>query len=79
MNGKPGDDPASDILHHGKVVFSAEIDGQVRQLATLMDLRPLQEFLSSLSGLATDEVGRAVQDKLAASLAEAKRRGWEVL
>jgi hypothetical protein len=78
MNGRPGDDPATDILHHGLSVYSPEIDDLVRQLGRLMDFRLLQEFLHSLSGLPLGEVDRRVKGQVSRLSAEGKRRGWEV-
>ena len=48
MNGKPGDDPAIDIIHHGLSIYSPEVDGFVRELAELMEFRSLQGLLYSL-------------------------------
>lgn len=33
VNGKEGDHPLTDIIDHGLDIFSAEIDGKVRDLA----------------------------------------------
>jgi len=78
MNGRPGDDPATDILHHGRQVYSPEIDDLVRQLGRLMEFRKLQEFLMSLSGLPVAEIGRRVKDRVAQLTSEGRERGWEV-
>ena len=78
MNGKPGDDPATDILHHGLQVYTPEIDELVRQLAKLMEFRRLQEFLNSVSRLPVAEIGRQVEDRVAQLRSEGKSRGWEV-
>jgi len=78
MNGRPGDDPATDILHHERPVYSAEIDDLVRQLGKLMEFRRLQDFLNSLSGVPIPDLGRRVKDQLSQLRSEAKRRGWDV-
>jgi len=78
MNGTPGDDPATDILHHGLPVYSPEIDDLVRQLGRLMEFRRLQEFLNSLSGLPLADIGRRVKEQVLELISEGKRRGWEV-
>ena len=78
MNGKPGDDPATDILRYGLTVYSPEIDDLVRQLGTLMEFRRLQEFLDSLSGLPAAEFGRSVKERVAQLNSEAKQCGWEI-
>lgn len=78
MNGKPGDDPALDIVHYGLSVYSAEVDGLVRELAKLMEFRRLQDLLGSLSGLSVAELGVALKEKLATLRDEARARGWEI-
>lgn len=78
MNGKPGDDPATDILHHGLPVYSPEIDALVRRLGKLMEFRRLQDFLDTLSGLPITDLGLKVKDQVSQLESEAKRRGWEV-
>ena len=78
MNGKPGDDPATDILRYGLPVYSPEIDDLVRRLGKLMEFRRLQDFLDSLSGLPITDLGRKVKDQVSQLESEGKRRGWEV-
>lgn len=78
MNGKPGDDPALDIVHYGLSVYSAEVDGLVRELAKLMEFRRLQDLLDSLSALSVAELSVALKEKVAKLKDEARARGWEV-
>jgi len=78
MNGKPGDDPAIDIFHHGLSVYSPEVDTLVRELAKLMEFRRLQELLYSLAGLSVEELNAKLKEKLHILKDEAKLRGWEV-
>ena len=78
MNGKPGDDPAFDILQLGLPVYSPEIDANVRKLAKLMDLRRLQDFLYSLAGLPVLEIGAKVEQQLSTLMQEGHDRGWEI-
>jgi hypothetical protein len=78
MNGKPGDDPAIDIIHHGRSVYSPEVDGLVRELAKLMDFRKLQELLYSFAGLPVAEVGAKLRETVARLKREARARGWEI-
>jgi hypothetical protein len=34
-NGRPGDHPVYDIVHHGMTVFGSEIDGRVRAISRI--------------------------------------------
>ena len=34
-NGRPGDHPLTDVLHHGLSVFGDEADGLIREIAAL--------------------------------------------
>jgi hypothetical protein len=77
MNGKQGDDPATDILLHGRAVFSPETDALVRELGKLMELRRVQELLRSHAKLAPEALGNALRAELTRLRAEAKSRGWE--
>jgi hypothetical protein len=78
MNGKPGDDPALDIVHHGLLVYSPEVDGLVRELAELMDFRRLQDLLQSLAGLSTAALGAKLHEIARTLKTEGRARGWEV-
>ena len=78
MNGKPGDDPAIDIIRHGRSVYSPEVDALVRELAMLMEFRKLQDLLHSLAALSVDELGVKLKETVRALKLEARARGWEV-
>ena len=78
MNGKPGDDPAVDIVQYGRSVYSPEIDDLVRQLANLMDFRRLQDLLQSQEGLSNAALGATLLGILRTLKAEGRARGWEV-
>jgi len=78
LNGKPGDDPATDIILHGRTLFSPDIDAEIRELGKLMDFRQLQEFTDSLRHLPIAEIGRAVSEHVARLRSEATTRGWEM-
>jgi hypothetical protein len=36
-NGRPGDYPYTDIVHHGEAVYSGAVDDLVRKVAELND------------------------------------------
>jgi hypothetical protein len=78
MNGKPGDDPATDIVHHGRPVYSPQVDSMVRDLAKLMEFRRLQHFLDSLAGLSQPDVAMKVGEQLIALRKDGHERGWEI-
>jgi len=78
MNGKPGDDPALDIVKHGVSVYSTEVDALVRELAKFMDFRRLQDLLHSRAGLSVEHLRIELQKKVRALRAEAHDRGWEI-
>jgi hypothetical protein len=49
-NGKPGDHPFTDIVHHGRPIYSATADALVREIAKLADdktRRHLEDLLMS--------------------------------
>ncbi len=78
MNGKPGDDPATDIVRYERAVYSPEVDAIVRELAELMDFRRLQDLLRSLAGLSVETVGMELKEIVETLRAEGRARGWEV-
>jgi hypothetical protein len=78
MNGKPGDDPAIDIVHHGLSVYSTEVDGLVLELAKLMELRRLQDLLGSLTALSLDELRVRLEEIVQTLTRDAQARGWEI-
>jgi hypothetical protein len=78
MNGKPGDDPALDIVKYGLPVYSPEVDSLVRELAKLVELRRLQDLLSELSALPVEELGDKLRETVRELKEDARARGWEV-
>lgn len=78
MNGKHGDDPATDILKHGRAVYSPEADALVRELSKLLELRRMQELLRTHAKLAPAELASELRTELTRLRAEAKSRGWDV-
>lgn len=78
MNGKPGDDPALDIVKYGLSVYSPEVDSLVRELANLMEFRRLQDLLHELSALPVEELGGRLKEAVRKLKEDARARGWEV-
>lgn len=78
MNGKPGDDPITDIVKWKRLVFSKRADELITEIVELgaeQELKgtfnlfhppPLDSFEISL---------RAMRDRV---LSDRKKRGWEV-
>ena len=74
MNGRPGDDPATNIVHNGLSVYSPEADQLVRELAKLPEFRRLQELLGQFVGLSAVEVRLKLDSSLRRFKSEA--RAW---
>ena len=84
-NGKVGDHPYTDIMIHGREIYSAQVRALVREIASLADektrheladmlMRDFNEFASpDLPKL--EHVLTTMRDRL---LAEARERGYEV-
>lgn len=49
-NGKVGDDPYTDIVVHGREVYSLRADALVREVAALADDRTQRELAGRLMG-----------------------------
>lgn len=47
-NGKVGDHPYTDILFHGREVYSPKADGLIREIASLADDRTRRELQDRL-------------------------------
>ena len=85
MNGKVGDHPYTDIVHHGRTVYSAKADALIREVAALADdrtRRALEDRLMSEFNAHLDpDVDRLelvlteLRDRLKR---EAKERGLEI-
>ncbi len=43
-NGRPGDHPLTDILHHHIAVYSKEIDDLIRKISRLCSTRELDQW-----------------------------------
>jgi hypothetical protein len=83
-NGKPGDHPFTDIVHHLRPVYSAAADDLVREIAKLADdktRRELEDLLMSKYNEyfkpnvpELERILTALRDRL---LGEARARGFE--
>ncbi|MFC4405402.1 hypothetical protein [Haloarchaeobius iranensis] len=68
-NGKPGDSPYTDIVTHGRDVYSTEVDDLIRDLDSLGAAIDVHDVLNEYAlDPAEDEL-----DALAADLRELKR------
>lgn len=84
-NGTIGDHPFTDIVYHGKTVYSAKASALVREVASLADektRRGLADLLftkysehSSPNVTELEQVLTELRDKL---LADARARGFEI-
>ena len=84
-NGKIGDHPYTDIVIHGRDVYSAKADGLVREVAALGDERTRRELADRLMSefneyLKPDvrKLERVLTELRERLLREAKDRGLEV-
>jgi hypothetical protein len=85
MNGKVGDHPYTDIVNHGREVYSVNADALVREIAALADDRTRRELADRLlrefnayRDPNVDELERVLtvlRDRLKR---EAKQRGFEI-
>ena len=64
-NGKPGDHPLTDLLVHGRPVFSEVIDELIRQLAEHVSRDALDELVPWMSPPPMAEFERLLRDHLA--------------
>jgi hypothetical protein len=84
-NGKVGDHPYTDIVIHGREVYSAKADALIREVAALADDRTRRELadrlISEFNEYRNPDVGRLervlteMHDRLKR---EAQDRGFEV-
>ena len=83
-NGKPGDHPLTDILIHGKRVYSDTADDLVREIVKLSS-RAERDQLANLLFLEYNDFGspdvadleRRLKEMHAELVSRAKARGWE--
>jgi hypothetical protein len=83
-NGKPGDHPYTDIVHHGRRVYSATVDRLVREVAELSDERGRHELADMLLSEYNDllkpdlaKLERVLSERRDQLRNEARNRGWE--
>ena len=84
-NGKTGDHPYTDVVIHGREVYSAKADALIRELATLADdgtRRALQDrLLSEFNEYHNPDVSRlerVLSEMRDRFKREARDRGFEV-
>ena len=77
-NGTIGDDPVSDILDHGRVVYGDEVDGLVRELAELLPRYRLWDALEWPTPPAPADFSARLRDIVARLREQARAAGWEV-
>ncbi len=84
-NGKPGDHPYTDIVHHRKDIYSVRAAGLVREIAKLGDestRRDLGDMLmqdyNEFYNPDVAELERVLTDWRDRLLVEAKERGYEI-
>ena len=83
-NGKPGDHPYTDIVVHGRRVYSKAIDRLVREVAELSDERGRRELGDMLlfeynqySKPDLAKLARVLSERREQLRKEATERGWE--
>jgi hypothetical protein len=83
-NGKPGDHPYTDIMVHGRRVYSKAIDRLVREVAELSDERSRRELgdillfeYNEFSKPDLAKLERVLSERLDQLRREATERGWE--
>jgi len=77
MNGKIGDHPLNDILDHGEIRFSPDIDNLVRQLAGLVPRYRLIEMFDWLNPPPLSDLKTQLQAEVDRLTLDARERGWE--
>jgi hypothetical protein len=80
-NGRPGDHPLTDIVHHGRTLFGGEADGLVREIAALGGTAELgrEPWIWSPPPLAESRVEqlRQLRDRLRGEQRPSGRAGGE--
>ena len=76
-NGKPGDNPITDLMIHRIAVFGEPLDTQLRQLGELMSYKRLCEWYQSHWTTPADQLQPIVSAKLEELRRDARERGWE--
>ena len=83
-NGKPGDHPYTDIIVHGRRVYSKAIDRLVREVAELSDERGQRELgdmllfeYNEFSKPDLPKLERVLSERRDLLRREATERGWE--
>jgi hypothetical protein len=77
MNGRPGDDPIVDLLHHGLAPYGDPIDTNLRQIAKLLSYPRLQDWFEPFGDLSRGQLTPIVAHKLDDLRRKTEERGWE--
>jgi hypothetical protein len=84
-NGTIGDHPFTDIVSHGKTVYSAKASALVREIVSLADEKTRRELADLLfskysvhSSPNVTELERVLTEQRDKLLADAKARGFEI-
>jgi hypothetical protein len=78
VNGKPGDNPLTDILIHRLTVFSPEIDSLIKDIVALGGETELETKFNLFSPPPPVEFEKELKTLLSNLKQQAKERGWEV-
>jgi hypothetical protein len=76
-NGKPGDDPISDIVEHKLPRFSPQIDELVRRLARVTSPDDLRKMFDWFEPPPLPEFEQQLRARVERLELEARDRGWE--
>jgi hypothetical protein len=77
-NGKPGDDPITDIVEHKLLRFSPQIDELVRRLARVTSPDDLRKMFDWFQPPPLPEFERQLRARVERLEPEARKRGWEI-
>ena len=76
-NGKHGDHPITDILHHDLSVFTPDIDNLIKEISNYISFHKLCDMLDWLSPPPNHDLQQQLTKKLAELQQDAIDRGWE--
>jgi hypothetical protein len=77
MNGKPGDDPITDIVKHGIARYGEPLDNEIRQLGELMSYHRLCDWFEQYWSKPPEQLQPIVAAKLVEMRRVAREGGWE--
>jgi hypothetical protein len=76
-NGKPGDNPITDLMIHRIAVFGEPLDTQLRQLGELMSYHRLCDWFEQHWSSSPEQLQPIVTEKLDEMRRTAREGGWE--